>query len=36
MKEWQRRSTLDPFTAHLREGVLSGHWTGTMEPVGGR
>ena len=30
MKEWQRRSTLDQFTAHLREGVLSGHWTETM------
>ncbi|PQJ28723.1 hypothetical protein BSZ32_09565 [Rubritalea profundi] len=30
MNQWQRLSTVDQFTAHLRAGLLSGHWTGTM------
>jgi len=30
MNQWQRLSTIDQFTAHLRAGLLSGHWTGTM------
>jgi DNA-binding LacI/PurR family transcriptional regulator/biotin operon repressor len=30
MNPWQRLSTVDQFTAHLRAGLLSGHWTGTM------
>jgi DNA-binding LacI/PurR family transcriptional regulator/biotin operon repressor len=30
MNKWQRLSTVDQFTAHLRAGLLSGHWTETM------
>jgi DNA-binding LacI/PurR family transcriptional regulator len=30
MNQWQRLSTIDQFTAHLRAGLLSGHWMGTM------
>ena len=30
MNQWQRLSTVDQFTAHLRAGLLSGHWTETM------
>jgi DNA-binding LacI/PurR family transcriptional regulator/DNA-binding transcriptional regulator YhcF (GntR family) len=30
MNQWQRLSTIDQFTAHLRVGLLSGQWTDTM------
>ena len=30
MNPWQRLSTVDQFTAHLRAGLLSGHWSGTI------
>ena len=33
MTQWQRLSTIDQFTAHLRDGLLSGHWAGTMPGV---
>ena len=33
MTQWQRLSTIDQFTAHIRDGLLSGHWAGTMPGV---
>jgi hypothetical protein len=33
MTPWQRLSTIDQFTAHLRVELLSGHWAGTMPGV---
>jgi hypothetical protein len=37
MTQWQRLSTIDPFTVHLRagllSGLLSGYWAGTMPGV---
>lgn len=33
MAQWQRLSTIDQFTAHLRSEILSGRWTGVMPGV---
>jgi DNA-binding transcriptional regulator YhcF (GntR family) len=33
MAQWQRLSTIDQFTAHLRTGLLAGQWADTMPGV---